>query len=321
MLHGITTIFSMATSPKVSVSIITYNHEKYIARTLDSVLQQQVDFPYEIIVGDDCSSDATPEILREYQQRHPDKIQLVLHPKRNVGVPGRLNNITNLYACRGQYIAMLDGDDYWISTNKLQRQADFLDQSSDYAMTFHDTLFVADDPDFESYYQSDTHDILVPNATYTYQDVVDGWFMQTSTLCYRNGLIGEFPEWFWHVYSADYAIQLLVAQHGKIKYFEELKAGRQMSDQSFTSLYNTTLADNQLRINELKVMRDHLPNFVIGDRLGKFYFRRAVLHQQQRNYGRALFCWLKAATEDTNIARMLSQKVLSRVVPGRGKVR
>ena len=301
------------TTPKVSVSIITYNHRDYIARTIDSVLQQQTDFPYEIIIGDDCSTDGTRDVLQRYQQQYPEVIQLILHPTRYAGVAGRLNNITNLYACRGQYIAMLDGDDYWISPDKLQQQVDFLEQHSDYVMTFHDTLFVADDESFAPYYQSATHEGLVPGATYTYRDVMNGWFIQTSTLLYRNGLIGEFPEWFWHIYSADYAIQLLIAQHGKIKYLENLKGARLISHKSFTNLYNKSLADNRLRIDELNVFRKHLPGFSIGCRLGKFYFRRALLYAEKRSYARATVCLMRAITEDRSIAKMLSRKARHRL--------
>ena len=301
-------------APKVSVSIITYNHRDYIAQTLDSVLQQQLDFPYEIIVGDDCSTDGTRDILMEYQRRYPKIIHLILHPTRYAGVAGRLNNITNLYACRGQYVAMLDGDDYWISPNKLQVQTDFLDQHSDYVMSFHDTLFISDDPSFTPYCQSETSDILRPGATYTYQDVVAGWFMQTSTLFYRNGLIGEFPEWFWHVYSADYAIQLLVTQHGKIKYLESIKGARLMSSQSFTSLYNLSLADNRLRIEELKIFRKHLPGFVIGPRRGKFYFRRALLYRKEKRYLRAIVYLTRAMVDDWSIARKLARQAFRKTV-------
>lgn len=300
--------------PKVSVSIITYNHRDYIARTIDSVLQQQVDFPYEIIIGDDCSTDGTQAILRAYQEQHPDVIHLILHPTRYAGVAGRLNNITNLYACRGQYIAMLDGDDSWTSPDKLQTQVNFLDQHPDYVIAFHDTLFVSDDQRFTPYYQSETHDVLTPGATYTYRDIVDGWFIQTSTLLYRNRLIGEFPEWFWHVYSADYAIQLLVAQHGKIKYLEHIKGVRLITDSSFTAVYNTSLAHNRLRIDEFEIFHKNLPNFSVGNRLGKFYFRRALLYGEKKSYLRAAVCLLRAIAEDRSIAQMLGRKAYHRIM-------
>ena len=317
-----TSSFSETTAiPKVSVSIITYNHRHCIARAIDSVLQQQVDFPYEIIIGDDCSTDGTQVILREYQQKHPEIIQLILHPTRYTGVAGRLNNITNLYACRGQYIAMLDGDDYWISSDKLQTQVSFLDRHPDYVMTFHDTLFVSDDQSFTPYYQSETNDLLAPGATYTYQDIVDGWFIQTSTLLYRNRLIGEFPEWFWYVYSADYAIQLLVAQHGKIKYLEQIKGARLISNQSFTFVYNTSLAHNRLRIDEFKIFRKYLPNFSVGNRLGKFYFRRALLYLKERRYFCASACLVRAVVLDRSIARMLGNRARLRMLKVTKKVK
>ena len=311
-----TTISSSGTPavPKVSVSIITYNHRNYIARAIDSVLRQQVDFPYEIIIGDDCSTDGTQAILRDYQQKYPDIIQLILHPTRYRGVAGRLNNVTNLYACRGQYIAMLDGDDYWISVDKLAKQVSFLDRHPDYAITFHDTLFVSDDESFSPYNQSETLDMLTPGATYTYRDVVEGWFIQTSTLLYRNHLIGEFPKWFWHVYSADYAIQLLVARHGKIKYLEHIKGARLISNQSFTVMYNTTLAHNRLRIDEFKIFRRNLPNFSVGNRIGKFYFRRALLYLKAKRYLRALTCLIRSVITDRSIGKMLGQRAYYRLL-------
>jgi len=146
-------------NPKVSVSILTYNQRNLIGKAIDSVLMQEVDFPYEIIIGDDCSSDGTQEILKDYQRRYPHIIQLVLHPRRYDDVPGRTNNITNLYACRGEYIAMLDGDDYWISEDKLQRQVDFLDENPEYVMTFHDALIISATNAFEPFNFSTTREI------------------------------------------------------------------------------------------------------------------------------------------------------------------
>ena len=114
--------------PAVSVSIITYNQRELIGRAIDSVLMQEVDFPYEIIIGDDCSDDGTQEMIEAYRRQHPDKIQLILHPRRYTDeVPGRTNNTTNLLNCRGKYTAMLDGDDYWTDAGKLQRQYDRLE--------------------------------------------------------------------------------------------------------------------------------------------------------------------------------------------------
>ena len=119
---------------KVSVTIITYNHEKFIRKTLDSVLMQKVNFQYEIVIGEDCSTDNTKKILLEYQNKHPGKIRLLLAENNQ----GLVRNFMQTYrACKGEYIATLDGDDYWISSRKLQKQVDFLDRHGDFSMCFH----------------------------------------------------------------------------------------------------------------------------------------------------------------------------------------
>src|SRR5579864_5088925 len=116
---------------KVSVMMITYNHERFIAQALESVLAQRVNFDYEIVIGEDCSTDRTREILLEFCRRYPKRIVPLLKDK-NVGA---MRNVeATLAACRGQYLALLEGDDYWTCEDKLQRQIDFLDEHPDYAI-------------------------------------------------------------------------------------------------------------------------------------------------------------------------------------------
>ena len=298
--------------PKLSVSIITYNHENYISQAIESVLKQQVDFPYEIIIGDDYSTDGTRQILQSYQQKYPDIIQLVLHPRRYDGVPGRVNNITNLYACRGQYIAMLDGDDYWISENKLQTQVDFLDRHPDYVLTGHDAWFFSEDHQFAPYYQNQSDDQLITDS-HTYQDLINGWFINTSTLLFRNRLIGEFPEWFWEIYSADYALQMLIAQQGKIKFFENIKSARRINSTSFSVSYNKTLADNRLRLNELRIFRKHFPGFSSRKLYAKFYFRRALLYKKKKKWLPMTYYFVKSVVKNKKTAQLLSNSITRKI--------
>jgi glycosyltransferase involved in cell wall biosynthesis len=127
--------------PKVSVSLLAYNHGSFIAQALDSILSQQVNFDYEIVIGEDCSQDNTREIVLSYQKNNPDKIRIFLSKKPlNDRKSGRLNLVRNLKACRGEYVALLDGDDYWSSPFKLQKQVDFLDSHPKYAICFHDAI-------------------------------------------------------------------------------------------------------------------------------------------------------------------------------------
>lgn len=113
----------MNKKPLVSVWMITYNHEKFIAQAIDSVIMQKTNFDYEIVIGEDCSTDRTREIVLEYKAKHPDKFKLLLQEK-NVGM--MQNFIVTLKTCNGKYIALLEGDDYWTDPLKLQKQVDFL---------------------------------------------------------------------------------------------------------------------------------------------------------------------------------------------------
>ena len=109
---------------KLSVSIVTYQQEAFIRQALSSVLAQQTDFPFEVIVGDDASRDGTRDILREMQAQAPDKVRLLLADK-NYGDSGLSNFMATVDASQCDYIAFLDGDDYWTTPHKLQRQVDF----------------------------------------------------------------------------------------------------------------------------------------------------------------------------------------------------
>lgn len=119
--------------PLLSVLIISYNHEQYIEQTLDSVISQKTTFPFEIVIGDDASPDKTRAICLKYAEKYPNLIR-VMPKTKNLGVVP--NYIRTLKACEGQYIAHLDGDDYWIDPLKLQKQVDKLRTNSDFIMCY-----------------------------------------------------------------------------------------------------------------------------------------------------------------------------------------
>lgn len=116
---------------KLSILVVTYNQEKYIQQCLDSILVQLVDFEYEVIIGDDCSTDSTPQICDEYAKKYP--FIHVYHHSKNLGHVKNWEFCLN--QCKGEYIAILEGDDYWIDCHKLQKQVDYLDSHSEVALT------------------------------------------------------------------------------------------------------------------------------------------------------------------------------------------
>lgn len=118
----------------VAVYMITYNHEDYIEQTVESILEQKTDFVYQLFIGEDCSTDNTRKICLRLKEKYPDKIYLVLN-ERNLGALQNAKNIFNLcFSSGAKYVAMCEGDDYWVDPLKLQKQVDFLEENEEYVI-------------------------------------------------------------------------------------------------------------------------------------------------------------------------------------------
>jgi glycosyltransferase involved in cell wall biosynthesis len=194
--------------PLVSVLMITYNHEKYIRQALDSVLAQRVTFPYEIIVGEDCSSDLTRQIVLEYQARFPEKIHALL-PARNLGM--HTNCIASLRECRGRFVAWVEGDDYWNSPEKLQAQVDYLQSYPECAICCSRARVIYEDGSREPW------DYPIWDRTvFQLPDLLKENFIPTCTAVFRQGLVLEWPAWIRELSFCDWALHVLAAQHGTI---------------------------------------------------------------------------------------------------------
>jgi glycosyltransferase involved in cell wall biosynthesis len=202
---------------KVSVLVLTYNHEKFIAQALDSILMQEGNFDYEIVIGEDCSTDNTRNIVTDYQKKHPDRIRLLL-PEKNLGM---MRNLVQTYkACEGQYIAILEGDDYWTSPHKLQKQVDFLDANPDFAICFHNARTL-----WQNGERAGT--LLCPlfqKKESTIEDLLSQNFVPTLTVMLRNRVVTDFPDGFLDLNYGDWPFLLLNAQYGKIGYIRETMA-------------------------------------------------------------------------------------------------
>lgn len=204
-------------APKVSVLMVTYNHEHFIAQAVESALDQQTSFPLEIVVGEDCSTDRTRELLLELQRAHPQKIRLLLH-ERNQGGPA--NFAATFAACRGDYVALLEGDDYWTDPRKLQKQVDALDAHPHWSACFHITRRVYTDG-------SQGPELFPPDwvkEEATIDDLFQANCLNTCSLVFHNRLFGPLPEWHREIIPGDWAISLLNAAHGPIGCLPEVMA-------------------------------------------------------------------------------------------------
>ena len=204
--------------PKVSVLLFTYNQERYIGQAIESALAQETNFRYEVLIGDDCSTDSTRRIVRAYARRNPDKIRLFLQP-HNLN----LKHFPTLLAkCRGEYVALLEGDDYWTSTCKLQLQADYLDANPGCSLCFHSVAVRCEEgaecllPDvfpaenFPS--QSSTEDLLERN------------FIHTASAVFRRRLMSRRPAWINALPLGDWPTWTLLSLRGYIGYLPGVMA-------------------------------------------------------------------------------------------------
>jgi len=212
--------------PKVSVSLTTYNQENYIATAIESVISQKTSFPFEVVIADDCSTDQTEAICREYQRRHPKLIRLV-HREKNLGaVP---NYLETFKSCHGEYVAFLEGDDYWTDPDKLQQQVDFLDANKDFVICCHNVVAV----DAGGVARGS----LLRNVseTTTVKDLCRGDYIATASCMVRNRLLDELPAWLYSLRGCDWALDILHAEKGKIGFLPKTMAAYRIHQEGIWS--------------------------------------------------------------------------------------
>ena len=268
---------------KVSVCVITYNQAAYISAALDGVLAQETDFPWEIIVGEDESTDGTREIVLDYQRRHPERIRVLLqhYPADYVRVNGRNNFMTTIAAARGEYVALLEGDDYWTSPHKLRKQVELLDAHPDCSSTFHDVAVV---------YADAAHDggifphIRTQQQIFTLKDLLTAknTFVPTCSLMFRRGLFGDFPAWFATTPIGDWPLNVLNAEHGPFFYLPEcLGAYRIHAGGIFSGISALRRINNSIGTCEiLNRSLDYRYDRWISVRIAIKLLQRAAVHLQ-----------------------------------------
>jgi len=202
----------------VSVWIITYNHEPYIAEAIESVLMQKTDFDYKIIIGEDCSTDRTREIVKEYKNKYPDKIDLYLS-EENLGVMGLIRATYGM--CKGKYVTSFDGDDYYTDPYKLQKQVDFLEANPDFVLHFHRANIINEVRGYEI--MSGEAFSRNPDNTLDVDHFLEGTNpIITSSVMNRNVLGATLPEWYFELPFPDYSYYFLLMQYGKVQYSSEV---------------------------------------------------------------------------------------------------
>jgi len=198
----------------VSVDMITYKHEAYIAQAIEGVLMQKTDFDFDLVICDDFSPDSTEQIIRDIISTHPKGhlIKYFRHPK-NIGM--QANGLFAVQQCHGKYIALCEGDDYWTNPQKLQKQVDFLEANEDYVLTFHPVKILKPDGSFAEDFIT-----TVPENYETQETLArSGNYIHTPSVVFRN-IIKTFPPEFSLSPIGDYFLYMILAKHGKMKMLE-----------------------------------------------------------------------------------------------------
>lgn len=242
----------------VAIGMITYNHEAFIAQAIEGVLMQKTNFNFKLIITDDCSTDKTTIICKQYAEKYPELIDYELL-KSNIGA------IKNAGYClkkcinsEAKYIAICEGDDYWTDPLKLQKQVDFLEANPDFNICFTQANTLRGN-------KLELHPIpnISPNGVYTFDDLLEHYnFITTASVVFRN-IFSKIPEWIYQLPYGDMGLYFLVSQNAKIKCLPEI-----------TSVYRIHEKGTWSGTNELKKVENQL----------KFYqvlFNQLNHHQKQ----------------------------------------
>lgn len=196
----------------VSVVMITYGHEKFIKEAIEAVLSQECSFDFELIVSNDASPDNTDEVIKKILSDHPkSKLVRYFNLEKNIGMMA--NSFFALNNCRGKYIAFCEGDDFWTSNDKLQKQVDFLEENSDYIMCFHKVHI-------SQINKNDNYAYPIPENSILYlKDIIRKHYIPTCSLVFRNNSFeGGYPRWLYKSISGDIPLEILLSSKGKTKF-------------------------------------------------------------------------------------------------------
>lgn len=203
--------------PVVSICCITYNHEPYIEDALEGFLIQETDFPFEILIHDDASTDRTTEIINKYARKYPRIIRMIIQTENQWSKGIRILPALVLPEALGEYVALCDGDDYWVSAEKLQIQVSFLEKNSEYVICYTDCQPFNDVGNYDKDFGGCCRDV-------TSDELQNGLSLYTLTTCFRNVFkTKKWPPELGCAAYGDLALWSFLGEFGAGKYMSDIK--------------------------------------------------------------------------------------------------
>lgn len=285
--------------PLVSICCITYNHEKYIADAINGFLMQKTTFPFEIIIHDDASTDATRDVILKYQAEHPELIRTIFQTENQYSQGKHAFPVT-FTAAKGKYIALCEGDDYWIDPYKLQKQVDFLEDHPEYVICYHNFY----------YYEDNEKKFTLGNDnpwdTYTLEDVIEYNVYysgrkttipsHTSTVVFLKNCVVQIPKWCNEACNIDIPLFIHISRFGLSKFLNDTMSVWRIIPTGLSSNQNgSSFMDNRARMYKA-INRElhHRYGKIINPIISRIYLRSIIYEIKHDKRKKALTYLMKA---------------------------
>jgi glycosyltransferase involved in cell wall biosynthesis len=231
-------------TPKVSAFVLTHDHARWIGAAIESAVAQKPPFEFEVLVADDFSTDGTREIVQDYERRYPEIVRTFL-PERNLGIEGIW--LAAVRQCRGEYVAILEGDDYWTSSEKLARQAVLLDSHPEWVSCFHRATLFDDDGAFPPRQATPDFD----RDEFELEDMIKACFIPFLTVMFRRQILERVPDWGFSYLWFDWLFHIACARQGKIGFLDaDFAAYRVHSGGNWSARDRSFQLEEDLRVYE-----------------------------------------------------------------------
>lgn len=262
--------WSENSKPLVSISCITYNHAPYIHQCIYGFLMQKTTFPFEILIHDDASPDGTADIIREYEKKYPLLIKPI-YQTENQYSQGKTSvaETWNFPRAKGKYIALCEGDDYWIDENKLQMQVDFLENNPEYGMCFHDAVVVN-----ELENEVDSFSYHVIEKDYSATELFENWVVPTASMLFKKEILCYKLADRKNFIAGDIVLVEQACVYGKVHGFKKKMSVYRIQENGLTWSKERREKTLRLRPNHYTALKKNFPLIkkrVINDKIVESY--------------------------------------------------
>ncbi|SFX01906.1 glycosyltransferase [Ruminococcus sp. XPD3002] len=208
----------MQQKPLVGIKCLAYNHEKTIRQCLDGFVKQKTDFPFIAVVHDDASTDHTADIIREFAEKYPDIIKPIFEEKNlySTAPKGTITKIVEKVMADCKYVAICEGDDFWTSPDKLQRQISFMEQNPEYTMCCTDAAVLTEHGEEDWRISDNDIDLTLENLIRR-----GGLYFATAGIVYRQSVKYDYPECCLQCSVGDHPLQIMCGLKGRVRYFSD----------------------------------------------------------------------------------------------------